>query len=135
MDSSVKPGDDFWAYVNGSWDRNTPIAPDHASAGPFITLSDKSERDVRQIVDNLAARGGGDRLGQQVGDFYGSWMDEATVNRLGAAPLKPYLARIAAVASRAQLLSLFVAPGYASPINLDIGTDLKDPTKYTVYTG
>ena len=135
MDSSVKPGDDFWAYVNGSWDRNTPIAPDHASAGPFITLSDKSERDVRQIVDNLAARGGGDRLGQQVGDFYGSWMDEATVNRLGAAPLKPYLARIAAVASRAQLLSLFVAPGYASPINLDIDTDLKDPTKYTVYTG
>ena len=135
MDAAVKPGDDFWAFVNGSWDRKTPIAADRASAGPFVTLSDKSEEDVRQIVDALAARGGGERLSQQVGDYYGSWMDQATVDRLGGAPLKPYLAKIAAVRTRGQLLSLFVAPGYASPVDLDVATDLKDPTKYTVYAG
>ena len=44
MDRSVKPGDDFWAYVNGTWDRNTQIAADRASAGPFVTLADQSER-------------------------------------------------------------------------------------------
>ncbi len=51
MDSSVKPGDDFWAYVNGTWDKNTQIAADRASAGPFVTLSDGAEKDVRQIVE------------------------------------------------------------------------------------
>src|SRR6478752_9888349 len=67
MDRSVKPGDDFWAYVNGTWDKNTQIAPDRASAGPFVTLSDAAERDVHQIVDQLAADPNRDRLGQQVG--------------------------------------------------------------------
>ena len=47
MDRSVKPGDDFWAYVNGTWDKTTKIAADRASAGPFITLSDQAEKDVR----------------------------------------------------------------------------------------
>ena len=51
MDSSVKPGDDFWAYVNGTWDKNTQIAADRASAGPFVILSDGAEKDVRQIVE------------------------------------------------------------------------------------
>ena len=46
MDKAVKPGDDFWEYVNGAWDKNTPIAADRASAGPFVTLSDESEKDV-----------------------------------------------------------------------------------------
>ncbi len=53
MDQSVKPGDDFWAYVNGTWDKNTPIAADRASAGPFVTLSDKSE--ARRAPDRRAA--------------------------------------------------------------------------------
>ena len=57
MDISVKPGDDFWAYVNGGWDRRTQIAADRASAGPFVTLSDKSEADVHAIVDQLTRRG------------------------------------------------------------------------------
>ena len=135
LDSSVKPGDDFWAFVNGSWDKRTPIAADRSSAGPFVTLSDKSEIDVRAIVDGLSKGGDSGKLGQQVGDYYASWMDEAAINRLGAAPLKPYLANIAAVSNRAQLESLFVTPGYASPVDLDIQADLKDPTKYTVYTG
>ena len=58
MDSSVKPGDDFWAYVNGSWDKRTQIAADRASAGPFVTLSDQSEKDVRQIVVHHSDRAG-----------------------------------------------------------------------------
>src|SRR3954453_13687200 len=94
MDSSVKPGDDFWAYVNGTWDRNTKIAADRASAGPFVTLSDGAERDVRQIVENLANNPDRDPLGQQVGDFYASFMDTAAIDAAGTTPLKPYLAEI-----------------------------------------
>src|SRR5690348_18255966 len=80
MDSSVKPGDDFWAYVNGSWDKRTQIAADRASAGPFVTLSDQAEKDVRQIVDQLASDPNRDHLGQQVGDYYASFMDTAAID-------------------------------------------------------
>jgi endothelin-converting enzyme/putative endopeptidase len=131
MDSSVKPGDDFWAYVNGSWDKNTQIAADRASAGPFVTLSDAAEKDVRDIVETLSNDPSRSRLGQQVGDFYASYMDEAAIEAAGTAPLKPYLAKIAAVKTRDQLLTLFAKPGYASPVELGINPDFKDPTRYS----
>src|SRR3954454_5534564 len=131
MDTSVKPGDDFWAYVNGKWDKTTQIAPDRASAGPFVTLSDQSEKDVREIVESLANDPNRSTLGQQVGDFYSSYMDEAAIEAAGTAPLKPYLSKIAAVKTRDQLLTLFVKPGYASPVDLGINPDFKDPTRYS----
>src|SRR3954466_14472737 len=130
MDSSVKPGDDFWAYVNGTWDRNTKIAADRASAGPFVTLSDGAERDVRQIVENLANDPNRDHLGQQVGDFYASFMDTGAIEAAGTAPLKPYLAEIDGAKTRAQLLSLFMKPGYASPVDVEIGPNFKNPDAY-----
>jgi putative endopeptidase len=135
MDSSVKPGDDFWAYVNGTWDKNTPIAADRASAGPFVTLSDKSESDVRQIVEQLANDPNRDHLGQQVGDFYSSFMDTAAIEAAGTAPLKPYLAEINGAKTRAQLLSLFIKPGYAAPIDIGIDPNFKNPDVYAVFAG
>jgi len=135
MDKSVKPGDDFWAYVNGTWDKNTQIAPDRASAGPFVTLSDQAEKDVRQIVEQLANDPNRDRLGQQIGDYYSSFMDTAAIEAAGTAPLKPYLAQIDQANSRAQLLSLFVKPGYASPVDVGIIPDFKNPDAYTVAAG
>ncbi len=133
MDRSVKPGDDFWAYVNGTWDKNTQIAADRASAGPFVTLSDGAEKDVHQIVEQLANDPNRDHLGQQVGDFYGSFMDTSAIDAAGAAPLKPYLAEINAAKTKVQLLSLFVKPGFASPVDLDIDADFKDPTRYSAF--
>lgn len=135
MDSSVKPGDDFWAYVNGTWDKTTKIAPDRTSAGPFVTLSDQAEKDVRQIVDNLANDPNSTSLGQQVGDFYGSYMDEAAIETAGTAPLKPYLGKIAAVKTRSDLLALFATPGYASPVDVAIIPDFKDPDRYSAIAG
>ena len=131
MDSTVKPGDDFWSFVNGGWDKTTQIAPDRASAGPFVTLSDQSEKDVREIVDSLSNTPQPSALSLQVGDYYGSYMDTAAIDQAGAAPLKPFLAKIAAVQNRAQLLSLFIAPGYASPVDLGINPDFKNPAKYS----
>src|SRR6476661_8224549 len=135
MDSSVKPGEDFWAYVNGAWDKNTKIAADRASAGPFVTLSDGAERDVRQIVESLANDPNRDHLGQQVGDFYSSFMDTAAIEAAGTAPLKPYLAEINGAKTRAQLLSLFIKPGYAAPIDIGIDPNFKNPDVYAVFAG
>src|SRR6478752_2467016 len=133
MDSSVKPGDDFWAFVNGDWDKKTQIAADRASAGPFVTLSDGAEKDVHQIVEQLAADPNRDHLGQQVGDFYGSFMDTAAIDAAGTAPLKPYLAEIGAAKTKSQLLTLFAKPGFATPVDLDIEADFKDPNHYSAF--
>src|SRR6516165_8705001 len=73
MDRSVKPGDDFWAYVNGTWNRNTQIKADLPEAGPFMSLYEKSETDVRDIVQQLAGQPNRDLLEQQIGDFYASF--------------------------------------------------------------
>src|SRR5438067_4961787 len=133
MDSSVKPGDDFWAYVNGNWDKTTKIAAERASAGPFVTLSDGAEKDVRQIVEQLANDPNRDHLGQQIGDFYSSFTGVDAIEAAGTAPLKPYLAEINGAKTRAQLLSLFVKPGYASPVDLSRDADFKNPNKYSAF--
>ena len=80
MDSSVKPGDDFFAFVNGTWFNKAEIAPDRTFVGIDSVLNDQIEKDVRSIVEDMAkdpsANG---RLGQQIGDLYNSWMDEGAV--------------------------------------------------------
>ncbi|HEX5237984.1 MAG TPA: M13 family metallopeptidase [Sphingomicrobium sp.] len=135
MDKSVKPGDDFWEYVNGTWDKNTKIAADRASAGPFVTLSDQAEKDVRDIVQNLANDPNRDHLSQQIGDYYASFMDTDAIDAAGTAPLKPYLAEIDGAKTRAQLVSLFVKPGFASPVDIGIDANFKNPDAYAVFAG
>ncbi|HXA38904.1 MAG TPA: M13 family metallopeptidase [Phenylobacterium sp.] len=133
MDASVKPGDDFFKYVNGGWDKRTQIAPDRTSAGVDVVLTDDAERDVRKIVEDLAKdptkAGPG---GQRVGDFYAAWMDEKGIEARGTAPLKPYLARIAAAKTKADVAKLFAEPGFESPVNVGINPDLDNPNVYVV---
>src|SRR5436190_11742857 len=119
MNRSVKPGDGFWAYVNGNWDQRTQIPGDHPSVGSFITLRDASEHDVRQIAQGFSSGSGGDQVGQQIGDYYSTFMDDRAIEAAGTSPLKPYLARINGVQTRSQLQSLFVTPGYAKPIGIN----------------
>jgi endothelin-converting enzyme/putative endopeptidase len=134
--SAVKPGDDFWEYANGTWSKNTQIAPDRTRAGPFVTLADRAEEQVRDILTDLAATP--DKYGpegRQIADFYASWMDAAGIEARGTAPLKPYLAKIAAVKDRAGLETLFAEIGYASPVDIGITPGFADPTQYTAAAG
>src|SRR5690242_9247078 len=136
MDRSVKPGDDFFAFVNGTWFNKAEIAPDRTFVGIDSVLNDQIEKDVRAIVEDMAkdpsANG---RLGQQIGDLYASWMDEGRIEQLGTEPLKPYLARVAAAKTRGDLVDLFAEPGFDSPVGIAIFPDLKNPSRYAVYTG
>src|SRR5918993_2013758 len=117
MDRSVKPGDDFFRYVNGAWDKRTQIAPDRTFVGIDSVLNDQLDRDVRAIVEDMAKdSGAAGPIGQQVGDFYASWMAEATIAAKGAAPLKPHLDRIASLKDKGELAELFGVIGYPSPV-------------------
>jgi putative endopeptidase len=134
MDSSVRPGDDFFAYVNGSWAKRTEIAPDRTFVGIDSVLNDQIDRDVRSVVEDTAkdpSKFG--RIGQQVGDFYASWMDEAGIEARGIEPAKPYLDRIDAARDRSGLVDLFAAIGYQAPVSVYISSDPKDPSRYAVF--
>ncbi|MEA3052449.1 MAG: putative endopeptidase [Sphingomonadales bacterium] len=136
MDRSVKPGDSFWHYVNGNWDRTTQIAADRTSAGAGVILVDEAEGQVRAIVEDLAkdpAASGA--VGRQVGDFYASWMDEPAIEARGAAALKPYLDKVAAVKTRSDLIRLWAEPGYTAPVGVGISPDPADPTRYIAAAG
>jgi putative endopeptidase len=136
MDTAAKPGDDFFAYVNGAWAKRTEIAPDRTFVGIDSILNDQLDRDVRAIVEDMARDpAGSGRIGQQVGDFYANWMDEAAIAARGTEPLKPYLGQIAAVQDRSGLIDLFDTVGFASPVGVSIFSDLATPTRYAVYAG
>ena len=131
MDKSVRPGDSFWHYVNGQWDRRTEIPSDRSSMGVGVLLVEEAERQVRTIVEDLArdsAKSGA--IGRQVGDFYAAWMNEAAIEANGTAPLKPYLAKIDAIANRTDLIKVFAAPGFMSPVGVGILPDPADTTRY-----
>ena len=134
MDSAVKPGDDFFDYVNGAWAKRTDIAADRTFVGIDSVLNDQIDRDVRAIVEDMAKDPAASGLiGQQVGDFYASWMDLAAIDAKGAAPAKPYLERNFQGEDKGELIDLFATVGYASPVGVSIYPDLANPTQYAVY--
>jgi putative endopeptidase len=130
-DMSVKPGDDFWKYANGAWDKRTEIAPDRTSTGAFVVLSDLSEKQVRAIVEDVAKTGGkAGTPAQQIGDMYASWMDTVGIEARGVAVIAPYMAQIDAVKDRAGLIKLFATEEFFSPVGIGILPNPADPTRY-----
>ena len=97
MDRSVAPGQNFYQFANGNWDRTTQIPADQSNYGMFSVLADLSEARTRGILEE-AARNPGSRMG----DFYASFMDEAAIERAGIAPIQPVLSRIKGLGGRGQ---------------------------------
>jgi endothelin-converting enzyme/putative endopeptidase len=134
MDSSVKPGDDFFAYAEGTWLKNHPIPADKTAAGYNYELPDEIEQQVKTMVEGVAANPTGPTA-QKIGDAYAAWMDEKGIQERGLEPLKPFLAKIDSVKSRSDLVKLMAQPGYAAPIGVGISADQDDPTRYAVRAG
>jgi len=100
MNPSADPRKDFYEYANGGWLKATEIPADKSRWGAFDALGENNWRRIRGILEDAAAKSGpAGSVGQQVGDFYASAMDEATIDAAGLKPLQPELARIEAIAS------------------------------------
>jgi putative endopeptidase len=98
MDISIKPGDDFFEYVNGTWLKNTEIPSDKRRYGSFDVLRDNAQTDVRAIIEEASASGA--EFGsneQKVGDLFKSYMDMEKRKALGTDPLQPRIAQIDAI--------------------------------------
>ena len=138
MDASVAPGDDFSAYVNGTWMKNTEIPADKSSYGVGYMVHEKSQEDVKAIIEESAsaefANGSNE---QKVGDLFQSFMDMDKRNEIGVAPLAVELSRIDALENHGDLAAYFSHAnqlGYGSPFGLFVYPDLKDPNRYALYT-
>ncbi len=133
MDTSVKPGDDFYRYVNGKWVSTFPMPADKARYGVFDALRDKSEVDVRTLLDELAATpAAAGTVRQKVADLYASWMDEAAIEARGIEPLESDLEAIGAARTKTDIVRLMGNIDYAGPIGMYISPDPADPTRYVV---
>ena len=136
IDTSVKPGDDFFKYVNGKWLASFKMPRDKSSFGSFDKLVDASETNIHLVLDDLAKTPQtAGSTPQKVADLYASWMDEAVVEKRGIEPLKPYLDKIAAILSKADLMKVMASPDFASPAAVTIDPDPADPSKYAVWVG
>ena len=138
MDTSVHPGDDFFAYVNGTWIDNTEIPADKPSYGNFTVLREQSQENVRTIIEQSAEGdypAGSDE--QKVGDLYSSYMDMERRDTVGTAPLKDEFAAIDAIEDTTGL-AVYMADankhGVGLPFVVGQYADFKDPNTYMMYT-
>jgi putative endopeptidase len=139
MDKTANPGDSWYNYVNGTWDKNTVIPADKAAWGGFGVLAELSTTRTRTLIEEIAAKPAPKGSNEQkIGDLYRSYMDEAAIERAGIEPLKPYLARIDAIHSQTDLAAAFAEAnrtGIGGPIGIGTQQDLKNNSVYAAYVG
>jgi putative endopeptidase len=99
MDTTVKPGDDFFTYVNGNWLKNNPIPADKNSRSVFEELFEKNRHDIREIIEESAnvkdVQAGSNT--EKIGTFFNSGMDSITIEKQGISPLKIFFDKIESV--------------------------------------
>jgi putative endopeptidase len=137
-DPSVRPQDDLFGAVNGTWLKTFVIPPDRSSDGAFRAVHDEAERQVRVIVEECAeavARGEAEGDAAKVGALYASFMDTARINALGASPLLPDLELVLAPATHTELaraLGHLERMGTGGWLAQFVDADPADTTRYAL---
>jgi putative endopeptidase len=134
VDKSVRPQDDVYQYLNGKWLRDYQLPADKASVGSFTALLDKTEEQLRTIVNGLdQAPGNDDPDATKLADLYASYMNEDRLETLG---IKPLLAEFAAIDALKDmnaiptLMAHLIQIGAGAPFNLQFSLDARDSTQY-----
>ena len=134
MNPEVDPGADFFEYVSGNWADTTEIPADRSSYSSFAVLRDLSELRVRNLVEGYDPAAGGDA--GKIAMLYQGFLDEATIEALGAAPLQPHLDAIRAAEDKDDIAALM---GRANEtfgstfFGAYVSDDQKNPDTYALY--
>ncbi|MBH0025535.1 MULTISPECIES: M13 family metallopeptidase [unclassified Pseudoalteromonas] len=135
---AVKPGDDFFMYASGTWYDNYEMPADKTRYGAFSGLAERSEGDVKAIIEEIAARKDLNAEEKLVADFYNAYMDTETLNKLGVEPIKPLLSEISDIASTDDLAEMFGKSwltGNKAPFGGGMWFNRLDPNKYEMSLG
>src|SRR5690606_394701 len=112
MDTTVRPQDDFYHYVNGNWMKTAEIPADKARWGSFDELRENTDEAVLKILkESLKETFEKGTDGQKIADLYQSYVDVENRNQLGFDPIKPYLTKIDAIETLDDLYDYLVEVG------------------------
>ncbi|RXK83526.1 M13 family metallopeptidase [Filimonas effusa] len=130
IDQTVKPGDNFFQYVNGAWIKNAEIPATETGVGSFTELDKSTREHLRGLLEG-AAKGSNAKgsIEQLVGDFYAAGMDSATIDKRGYEPVKPVLQKIDALKDAASIMSLVPEmdkDGLGTMLGFYVGPDEKN---------
>ncbi|HPD96247.1 MAG: M13 family metallopeptidase [Bacteroidales bacterium] len=130
MDTTVKPGVDFFEYANGTWMKNTKMPEDKSRYGSFDILAEENDLLVKKIFDEAATKTDAPKGSnwQKVGDFFTSGMDTTQIDKQGFDPIKPELNLIASITNTDQLLKAIseLQKEYIAPLFIPVaGQDNK----------
>lgn len=139
IDSAIKPGDNFYQFVNGKWLDTVKIPGDKTSVGGFNQLADETREKLKGILEDAAKNpGNAGSIQQKVGDFFASGMDTVTIDKRGYEPIKPILAKIDAITDVPSMMK-FVADEYrnynGSVIGTYVGPDQKNSSMNILILG
>ena len=135
LDRSVRPQDDLFRHINGTWLKNNAIPADKTSYGIDGLLDDRNQDRLKALVEKAAASGDAGSEARKIGDLYAAYLDEAKLNELGAKPLMPMLNRINDLDSRQQLPALFAEMlllGAKVPVAAYVHPDARDVSRYSL---
>ncbi len=136
MNHDVRPQDDFYEYANGGWLAATEIPADEVGWGSYMTLRKESLEQSKAIVIAAAQNPKSDAGKRKIGDYYNAYMDQAGIDELGGTPIAEDLAAIDRLVTHSDVASYFGrsnAIGVDAPINLYVGQDDKDATRYAMF--
>ena len=136
MDKSVRPGNDFFDYVNGTWLKTAKIPADRASTGSFLDLAILSEVRMKKIVAGLDAKPY-DALTpeeKKLRDLYEAFTDTKGIDAHGLAPVRKDLDYLEGLQTKSEIAAAMGSARMmtASPFNLGVGVDDKNPSAYSI---
>ncbi|MHC1706433.1 MAG: M13 family metallopeptidase [Bacteroidales bacterium] len=138
IDSTVKPGDDFFHFANGKWFKENPIPDNETSNGLWQMIQDTINAQVRNICESSAALKNESKGSnkQKIGDFFYSGMDTVSINKAGLSAVKEDLDRIDAVKDANGMMkeAAYIHQVSGSPVfSFFVGQDDKISSKYAVF--
>ena len=136
LDPEVRPQDDLYGHVNNSWLSSVEIPADKGRYGVFDVLRERSESDVRTIIDEVAADPGSDPDAQRIGALFAAFMDVDAVDAAGTAPLRPLLDEVETVTDASTLaaaLGRLGRLGVTGTLAPFVNTDDGKPDEYVIY--
>ena len=135
LSDEIRPQDDLFRHVNGSWLDRTEIPDDKARWGAFHLIAEQAEKDVRAIIEESQRADPGTEA-RKIGDMYSSFMDVDRVNELGASPLSAQLAMVDEVTTIPEFLrvvGVLERDGVGGIIDLYVEPDPGDPQRYVPF--
>lgn len=137
MNLDVKPGADFYEYAAGGWLKTHPLDAEHPTNGAFVDLEEQNQKRIKGLIEEYSStsqpKGS---LGQKIGDLYNLMMDSVRLNREGAAPLKPVLAKVEAIKNKKEYQLVMAQLDYhgvgAMMFGISVGADQRNASQNIV---